>query len=276
MGSFDLGTGEPTAWTADLGGGFVYALRLRRRPPVRGRRLHVDRRRRASRGSRRSIRTPASSTPAGRRTRRSRVGFPKVYALAVQGANLVVGGSFTTIGGQPRDDLATIDRSHRRGRRQLRAERHARREHRGHRGRRRRQRPLRRRRLPQRRRLRPRLPRGVRQGRRRDVVEPRRGRPGRGARQARHDAVRRRLLRDHRRPGARQPGGAGHERRAARRRRAGRERRRLQPGGGRRRARSSSSAARSRRSRGVAHDAWRRSTSPTATCSAGRPPSTAR
>ena len=110
MGSFDLGSGEPTAWTADLGGGFVYALLYD------GVRLYAGGGFTSIGGENIAGLAAVDPDTAAVDTGwtpdpQVGVGFPKVYALAVQGANLVVGGSFTSIGGEPRDDLATVDRA---------------------------------------------------------------------------------------------------------------------------------------------------------------------
>ena len=110
LGSFDLGTGAPTTWVADVGGGFVNAL------AYDGVRLYAG-------GGFTSIGLTSVAGLAAidpdtavvdsgwTPDPQVAVGFPNVYALALQGSNLVVGGSFTSIGGQPRDDLATVSRS---------------------------------------------------------------------------------------------------------------------------------------------------------------------
>lgn len=110
LGSFDLSTGAPTAWTVDVGGGFVNAL------------LHDGSRLYAGGGftsiggesvaglAAIDLGTGAVDTGWTPDPQVS-LGFPNVYALALHGTNLVVGGSFTSIGGELRDDLAIVSRS---------------------------------------------------------------------------------------------------------------------------------------------------------------------
>ena len=110
LGSFDLSTGDPTTWTVDVGGGFVNAL------------VHDGSRLYAGGGFTTIGATnveglaaidPSSGVVDATWTPDPQVslGFPNVYALAVQGPNLVVGGSFTSIGGEAHDDLAIVDRA---------------------------------------------------------------------------------------------------------------------------------------------------------------------
>ncbi len=234
LGSFDLSTGEPDDLDRRRRRRLRQRAGARRVAALRRRRLHDDRRheRRGPRGDRsveRRGRRDVDAGPAGlpRLPERLRAGG----AGAQPRRRRIVHQHRRRGARRPRDRRPS---ERRRRHHRLRAERHARREHRGPRGRRGRQRPLRRRRLPQRRRARPRLPGGVRLGRHRHRLEPRRGRPRRGARLPRRDALRRRLVRDDRRPGTRELGRARHERQPAPVRRSGRERGGLQHGGRRR------------------------------------------